>query len=65
MTGHGLWGGTVPTAVPTQMRMAGLSSQTTSIQTLNMISYNGITGNTLGGAFSAGTYVNVWGRNDD
>jgi hypothetical protein len=65
MTGHGLWGGTAPTTAPTAMTMNGLSSQTTLIQTLNLVSYNAITVNTLGGAFSAGTYVNVWGRNDD
>lgn len=65
MTGHGQHSGTAATVVPTQIRMAGMSSQTTSIQSLNMISYNAITANTLGGAFTAGTYVNVWARNDD
>jgi hypothetical protein len=65
MTGHGQHSGTAPTVVPTQMRMAGMSSQTTLIQTLVMTSYNAITGNVLGGTFNAGTFVNVWGRNDD
>lgn len=65
MTGHGQHSGTAPTVVPTQMRLAGMSSQTTLIQTLVMTSYNAITGNVLGGTLNAGTYVNVWGRNDD
>ena len=65
MTGHGEWGGTAPITPPTALTMNGLSSQTTLIQTLNMISYNAITVNTLGATFNAGTFVNVWGRDDD
>jgi hypothetical protein len=64
-TGHGLTGGTAPTTPPTQIRLAGMSSQTTLIQSLNMVSYNAITGNVLGGAFTAGTAITLWGRNDD
>lgn len=64
-TGHGLTGGTAPTIPPTQIRLAGMSSQTTLIQSLNMVSYNAITGNVLGGAFTAGTNITLWGRNDD
>ena len=65
MTGHGITGGTAPTVVPTLMQMGGMSSQTTLIQSLNMVSYNAITGNVLGGAFTAGTAITLWGRNDD
>jgi hypothetical protein len=64
-TGHGLTGGTAPTTAPTQIRLAGMSSQTTLIQSINMVSYNAITGNALGGAFTAGTNITLWGRNDD
>lgn len=65
MWGQGQHSGTAATTVPTQIQLAGLSSQTTLIQVINMVSYNAITGNVLGGAFTAGTFVNVWGRNDD
>jgi hypothetical protein len=65
MTGHGITGGTAPTAVPTMMQMGGMSSQTTLIQVIRMVSYNAITGNVLGGAFNAGTTIILWGRNDD
>jgi hypothetical protein len=64
-TGHGQYGGTAPTTVPTQVRIAGMSSQTTLIQTLVMTSYTLATGNVIGGTMNAGTFVNVWGRNDD
>jgi len=65
MTGNGITGGTAPTAVPTLMQMGGMSSQTTLIQVINMVSYSAITGNTLGGAFTAGTNITLWGRNND
>ena len=65
MRGHGITGGTAPTAVPTIMQMGGMSSQTTLIQVINMVSYSAITGNTLGGAFTAGTNITLWGRNND
>lgn len=65
MTGNGITGGTAPTVVPTLMQMGGMSSQTTLIQSINMVSYNAITGNVLGGAFTAGTNITLWGRNDD
>ena len=64
-TGHGQYGGTAPTVVPTQVRIEGMSSQTTLIQTLVMTSYTLATGNVIGGTMNAGTFVNVWGRNDD
>ena len=64
-TGHGQYGGTAPTTVPTQVRIEGMSSQTTLIQTLVMTSYTLATGNVIGGTMNAGTFVNVWGRNDD
>jgi hypothetical protein len=64
-TGHGQYGGTAPTTVPTQVRIEGMSSQTTLIQTLVMTSYTLATGNVIGGSMNAGTFVNVWGRNDD
>ena len=64
-TGQGQYGGTAPTTVPTSVRIDGMSSQTTLIQTLVMTSYTLATGNVIGGTMNAGTFVNVWGRNDD
>ena len=64
-TGHGQYGGTAPTTVPTQVRIEGMSSQTTLIQTLVMTSYTLATGNVIGGTLNAGTFVNVWCRKDD
>jgi hypothetical protein len=67
MTGHGQHSGTAPTVVPTQMRMEGMWSDTTNlIQSVEMAVYAAVTGTTVAATtFAAGTFFNVWGRNNN
>lgn len=67
MTGHGLHSGTAPTTVPTAMKMDGLFNDTTNlINKAELAVYAAITGTAISSTtFNAGTYLNVWGRNDD
>lgn len=67
MTGHGQHSGTAPTTVPIQMRMAGMYNNTTSlINSIGFVNYDNITATVVSPrTFNAGTYINVWGRNDD
>lgn len=67
MTGHGNHAGTAPTTVPTMMRMDGLFNDTTNlINKARLTVYDVLTGATVSSrTFNAGTYINVWGRNDD
>lgn len=67
MSGHGQHSGTAPTTVPTQMRMEGLWNNTSAlINSVEMAVYDTITATTVSTTtFAAGTYFNVWGRNDN
>lgn len=67
MTGHGQHSGTAPTVVPTQMRMAGMFNDATNlINKAELAVYDAITGAAISATtFNAGTFLNVWGRNDD
>jgi hypothetical protein len=67
MSGHGQHSGTAPTVVPTQMRMEGMFNDTTNlINKAELASYAAITGSAISAiTFNAGTFLNVWGRNDD
>lgn len=67
MTGHGLHSGTAPTVVPTGMTFNGLFNDSTNlINKAELAVYAAITGATISATtFNAGTYLNVWGRNDD
>jgi hypothetical protein len=67
MTGFGNNAGTAATAVPKAMLFDGLFSDTTnSIQQAELASYAAITGATIGTrTFNAGTYLNVWGKNNN
>ena len=67
MTGYGNLGGTAPTTVPTQERFNGLYNNTsTLVNSISMVSYATLTATTVHtSTFNSGTYVNVWGRNDD
>jgi hypothetical protein len=67
MHGEGGYGGTAATVVPTQMKFAGLMSDATNlINKAELAVYAAITGATISSTtFNAGTWLNVWGRNDD
>lgn len=67
MSGHGQHSGTAPTTVPTQMRMEGMFNDTTNlVNKAELAVYAAITGAAISATtFNAGTYLNVWGRNDD
>lgn len=67
MSGHGQHSGTAPTTVPTQMRMEGLFNDTSNlINQAELAVYDAITGATISTTtFNAGTFLNVWGRNDN
>lgn len=68
MSGHGNWGGTAPTAVPTTVVHDGLyNNVTNSIQQICMANYLTAVATTVSTTITltAGTFVNVWGRNDD
>lgn len=67
MTGHGQHSGTPPTVVPTGMLMNGSFNDTTNlINKVELAVYAAITGTAISAiTFNAGTFVNVWGRNND
>ena len=66
MIGNGQYAGTAPTTVPTMIQHAGMyNNSATSIQQMSFVSFATITTNVIGAAFNAGTYFNVWGRNND
>jgi hypothetical protein len=67
MWGQGNHAGTAATVVPLQMQFAGLMSDATNaINKAELAVYDAITGATISTrTLNAGTYLNVWGRNDD
>lgn len=66
MTGNGQYAGTAPTVVPTMIQHAGMYNNTaTLVQQMSFVSFATITTNVIGATFNAGTYFNVWGRNND
>lgn len=67
MTGIGNHSGTAATVVPIAMKMDGLMSDATNlINKAEMAVYAAITGAAISAqTFNAGTYLAVWGRNDD
>lgn len=61
-------GGTAPSVMPTTVIHDGLyNNVTNSIQQICMVNYTTAVINTVsvGSQLVAGTFVNVWGRNDD
>lgn len=66
MVGHGMYAGTAPSVVPTQIQMAGMFNDTTNlINKIEMACYDTITTTTVSAnTFNAGTYFNVYGRNN-
>lgn len=64
---HGASGGTAPTVAPNNNMATGLFNDTTnSVQKAELAVYNSITGATISTTtFNAGTYLNVWGRNNN
>lgn len=66
MTGIGQYGGTAPSAVPTSMVQHGLWNNTTAlINSVRMTSFSTISGTGTGANLNVGSYINVWGRNND
>jgi len=66
MVGSGQYAGTAPTVVPTMIQHAGMYNNTaTLVQQMSFVSFATITTNVIGATFNAGTYFNVWGRNND
>lgn len=67
MVGNGNSAGTAATVVPRSMRMAGLFNDATNpINKAELAVYDTITATTVSATtFTAGTYLNVWGRNDN
>ena len=57
----------VASAVPTQMSFAGTYVNVAAlIQSAKLVNYDAITGNVVSAkTFNAGTYLNVWGKNND
>jgi len=67
MTGFGNNAGTAPTTAPICAILEGLFNDTTnSIQRAELATYTTITGTSVGTrTMNAGTYLNVWGKNDN
>jgi hypothetical protein len=67
MTGQGNYGGTAPTVVPTSIIYNGLfNDSTNSIQQAELGVYSALTSTTISTTtMNAGSYLNVWGRNDN
>lgn len=67
MTGHGQHSGTAPTVVPIGMTMNGMFNDTTNlINKAELAVYAAITGAAISATtFNSGTFLNVWGRNND
>lgn len=65
--GIGMNAGTVPTVAPTCYQFAGLFNDTTNlINKAELAVYDAITGAAISTrTFNSGTYLTVWGRNDD
>jgi hypothetical protein len=56
----------VATTAPIQFSVAGHFVDTTNlINSFSLVNYTLITGNVIGSNFNVGTYISVWGRNDE
>jgi hypothetical protein len=67
MWGNGAYGGTAATTAPTGITMSGLFNDSTNlVLKAELAVYDLNTSTTVSAqTFNSGTYLNVWGRNDD
>lgn len=67
MEGSGQYAGTAATTAPTMLQMSGNFNDTTNlINKAELAVYDTLAATTISGnTFNAGTYINVWGRNDN
>lgn len=67
MNGVGQHAGTAPTVAPLTMQWAGMWNNTSAlINSASLVVYDTLTATTVSArTFNAGTFLNVWGRNND